>query len=123
MKEIITDNAPKAIGPYSQGMEFANFVITSGQLGIDKKTGLLGKDVVEQTRLSLENVEAVLLQSGFSLSNVVKTTVFVKDMNDFATINGVYAEFFAKPYPARSCVEVARLPKDGLVEIEVIAAK
>ena len=120
---IATEAAPGAIGPYSQGMEIGNLVFTSGQLGIDPATGQLGQDVKEQTRLSLSNVKAILEAAGTSMDQVVKTTVFLKDMNDFATMNEIYSSFFNQPFPARSAIEVARLPKDALVEIEVIALK
>ncbi|WP_106769058.1 RidA family protein [Paenibacillus faecalis] len=120
---ISTTKAPGAIGPYSQGVEVGGFVYTSGQLGINPETGQFGQDVAEQTHYSLSNVKAILEAAGTTLDKVVKTTVFLKDMNDFAVMNEVYGSFFSEPYPARSAVEVARLPKDGLVEIEVIAIK
>lgn len=126
MKQIIaTEKAPAAIGPYSQGVGAAGIVITSGQLPVDPESGsFAGSDIASQTRQSLKNVQAVLEASGLTMENVVKTTVFLKDMNDFAGMNAVYAEFFREGnYPARSAVEVARLPKDALVEIEAIAAK
>lgn len=124
MKKIIaTENAPAAIGPYSQGIAADNLIFTSGQLPIDPATGTFASDeIAGQTRQSLKNVEAVLRAAGSGLDKVVKTTVYLKDMNDFATMNKVYEEFFGtEGYPARSAVEVARLPKDALVEIEVIA--
>ncbi|SEM28380.1 2-iminobutanoate/2-iminopropanoate deaminase [Paenibacillus sp. cl141a] len=120
---ISTDKAPGAIGPYSQAVEINGFVYTSGQLGLNPATGEFGEGVQEQAKLSLSNVKAILEAAGTSLEQVVKTTVFLKDMNDFAAVNEVYGSFFSEPYPARSAVEVARLPKDGLVEIEVIAVK
>lgn len=120
---IHTDNAPKAIGPYSQAVQVGPFVYTSGQLGLDPETGEFPEGVAAQAKQSLANVKAILEEAGVSLADVVKTTVFLKDMNDFATVNEVYASFFEAPYPARSAVEVARLPKDALVEIEVIAYK
>lgn len=125
MKEILsTTAAPAAIGPYSQGVCAGNLVITSGQLAIDPATGTFVEGgIKEQTRQSLKNVEAVLAAAGMTLNNVIKTTVFLKDMNDFAAMNEVYAGFFTANPPARSAVEVARLPKDGLVEIEAIAVK
>ena len=125
MKEIIsTTNAPAAIGPYAQGVGTTGLVITSGQLGIDPKTGAFPEGVAAQTRQSLENVKAVLEAAGSGMDKVIKTTVFLNDMNDFAAMNAVYAEFFGEDgYPARSAVEVARLPKDGLVEIEAIAVR
>ncbi|MEK5060597.1 reactive intermediate/imine deaminase [Paenibacillus sp. FSL H7-0326] len=120
---ISTENAPGAIGPYSQAVEAGGFIFTSGQLGINPQTGEFGDTVEEQARLSLENVKAILEAAGSSLDQVVKTTVFLKDMNDFARVNEVYSSFFNQPYPARSAVEVARLPKDALVEIETITLK
>ncbi|MBE7683748.1 MULTISPECIES: RidA family protein [unclassified Paenibacillus] len=122
-KPISTDQAPGAIGPYSQAVASGDFVYTSGQLGLNPQTGEFGADVQEQTRLSLSNVKAILEAAGTSMDKVVKTTVFLKDMNDFVPVNEVYSTFFEQPYPARSAVEVARLPKDALVEIEVIALK
>ncbi len=123
MKSIVsTTSAPAAIGPYSQATKIGNFVFTSGQIPIDPATGqVVAGSVEEQTRLVLTNLTAVLEAAGTSLDKVVKTTVFIKDMNDFATINAAYATFFQNEPPARSCVEVARLPKDVLVEIEAIA--
>lgn len=118
---ISTNKAPGAIGPYSQGIKIGELVYTSGQIPVDPATGNVSNDVKEQTRQSLNNVKAILEAAGTTMDKVVKTTVFIKDMNDFANINEVYAEFFTQPYPSRSCVEVARLPKDVKVEIEVIA--
>ncbi|MEA5093941.1 2-iminobutanoate/2-iminopropanoate deaminase [bioreactor metagenome] len=124
MKKIIfTEEAPAAIGPYSQAIEVNGMVYTSGQLPIDYKTGLMSDDVEVQTEQSLKNVFAILKAAGVDPENVIKTTVFIKDMNDFPRINKVYETFFQGNYPARSCVEVARLPKDALVEIEVVACK
>lgn len=123
MKPVSTDKAPGAIGPYSQAMQAGGFIFTSGQLGLNPATGEFGKDVEEQARLSLSNVKAILEDAGSSMSQIVKTTVFLKDMNDFVRVNEVYSSFFEQPYPARSAVEVARLPKDALVEIEAIALK
>ncbi|MNO22529.1 putative reactive intermediate deaminase TdcF [compost metagenome] len=123
-KQIIsTTAAPGAIGPYSQAVQIGDFVFTSGQLGLIPETGQLAEGVEEQAAQSLRNVSAILEAAGSGLDKVIKTTVFLKDMNDFAKVNEVYGSFFAEPYPARSAVEVARLPKDGLVEIEVIASK
>ena len=120
---LATEKAPAAVGPYSQGIKAGQFVFTSGQLPLDPKTGQLVQDDIQTaTRVALENVKAVLAASGAMLEDVVKVTVFVKDMNDFSKINEVYAEFFANHKPARSLVEVARLPKDGVIEIEAIAA-
>lgn len=125
MKKVIaTTAAPAAIGPYSQGVDGGSVVITSGQLPIDASTGAFAPGgVAEQTRQSLENVRAVLAQAGLGMEHVIKTTVFLKDMNDFAAMNEVYASFFPSEPPARSAVEVARLPKDALVEIEAIAVR
>lgn len=123
MKEIQTTNAPGAIGPYSQAIEVNGLVYTSGQIGIDPATGSVAEGVEAQAHQVCKNLTALLEAAGTSMENVVKTTVFIKDMNDFATVNGIYAQYFTEPYPARSCVEVARLPKDVLVEVEVIAEK
>jgi 2-iminobutanoate/2-iminopropanoate deaminase len=124
MIEIVsTPNAPKALGPYSQALKVGNFVFCSGQIPINPSTNEITAVTVEdQTRQAISNLSAVLSEAGTSLANVVKTTVFVKDMNDFAAVNGVYAEMFGDTKHARSCVEVARLPKDVKVEIECIAA-
>ena len=117
-KVIVTTAAPAAIGPYSQGVDGGSVVITSGQLPIDASTGAFAEGgIAGQTRQSLENVRAVLAQAGLGMENIIKTTVFLKDMNDFAAMNEVYASFFPSEPPARSAVEVARLPKDALVEI------
>ena len=118
---INTKNAPGAIGPYSQGMVIGNLVYTSGQLPIDMNTGKLVSDVKEATKASLNNVKAILEEAGTSMDRVFKTTVFVKDLNDFAAVNEVYATYFKSNPPARSCVQVAKLPKDAVVEIEAIA--
>jgi len=122
-KAISTAKAPAAIGPYSQAIQVGNLVYTSGQLPIDPATGKFPEGgIKEQTRQSLKNIQAILLESGLTMASVVKTTVFMADMNDFADMNAVYAEFFAEPYPARSAVAVKTLPKGALVEIEVVAA-
>lgn len=123
MKKVIsTSKAPAAIGPYSQAIQVGNFVYTSGQIPIDTSTGQFAEGgIKEQTRQSLLNVKAILEESGLKMSDVVKTTVFMADMNDFADMNSVYAEFFSEPYPARSAVAVKTLPKGALVEIEVVA--
>ena len=122
-KEIVkTTKAPAAIGPYSQAVKFGEIVFISGTLGINPVTGQLADGGVEnQTKQSLENLKAVLEASGSSFDKVLKTTVFIKDMNDFPVVNKIYGEYFNVNQPARSTVEVARLPKDGLVEIEAIA--
>ena len=120
--QISTPKAPAAIGPYSQAIKTGNLVYTSGQLPIDPATGAFPEGgIKEQTRQSLLNVKAILEESGLTMSDVVKTTVFMADMNDFADMNSVYAEFFSEPYPARSAVAVKTLPKGALVEIEVVA--
>ncbi len=123
MKETIsTENAPSAIGPYSQAVKVGNFVFCSGQIPIDPATGeFVSEEVTEQTRQVLKNLSAVLEAAGSSLANVVKTTVFLVDMNDFAQMNEVYAEFFSENKPARATVQAARLPRDAKVEIECIA--
>ena len=125
MKTVIeTTNAPSAIGPYSQAISANGMVYTSGQLGIDPATGMIPEGIVAQTRQSLTNVKAILEQAGLTMDHVIKTTVFLSDMNNFVPMNEVYAEFFTQgSYPSRSAVEVARLPKDAMVEIEVIAVK
>ncbi len=120
MKEIKTEKAPAAIGPYSQAIVSGNMLFTSGQIPIDPKTGEIPEGVEAQARQALTNVKNLIEASGSSMDKVVKTGVFIKNMNDFAKINEIYAEFFTEPYPARSCVEVARLPKDVLLEIETI---
>ena len=122
MKVISTTKAPAAIGPYSQAIQVGNLVYTSGQIPIDPATGVFVEGGIrEQTRQSLLNVKAILEEAGLTMSDVLKTTVFMADMNDFADMNAVYAEFFAEPYPARSAVAVKMLPKGALVEIEVVA--
>lgn len=123
MEKIIvsTEQAPKAIGPYSQAVRFGRFVFVSGQLGLDPVSGELKEGIVAQTQQSLDNVGAILVSLGLNYSHVVKTTVFVKDLDDFATVNEVYGGVFKDATPARSCVEVSRLPKRALVEIECIA--
>ena len=126
MKKIIaTTNAPGAIGPYSQAVDCGAFLITSGQVPIDPATGeFVPGGISEQTRQSLTNVKAILAEAGLTMDNVVKTTVFLQNMGDFAAMNAVYAEFFSEGnYPARSAVEVAKLPKGALVEIEAICVK
>ena len=124
MKKVIsTALAPAAIGPYAQAVATDDLVITSGQLPINPATGAFPEGIAEQTRQSLENVKAILAQAGTGMDRIIKTTVFLSDMNNFGAMNEVYATFFTEGnYPARSAVEVARLPKDALVEIEVIAA-
>jgi len=119
---IASPNAPKAIGPYSQAVRAGQLVFLSGQVPLDPATGnLVEGDIAAQTRRIFENLGAVLTAAGLSFANVVRTTVFLADMNDFAAMNQVYATYFQEPYPARSTVQVARLPKDARVEIDVIA--
>lgn len=124
MKTIQTTKAPGAIGPYSQAVEANGFIFASGQLGIDPKTGnFVEGGVKEQTKQALTNARAIMEEAGLSLSNVVKTTVFLSDMANFADMNEVYSQFFSEPFPARSAVAVKTLPKNGLVEVECIAVK
>lgn len=122
-KIIVTTEAPQAIGPYSQGWIVGDTIYTSGQLGIDISTGKLADGIEAQTHAALKNLKAVLKEAGADLSNIVKTTVFLKDLADFATVNQIYGTYFDTEYPARSCVQVAKLPLDGLVEIECVAVK
>ena len=121
MKEIKTDKAPAAIGPYSQAIISGNTVYCSGQIPINPETGNIPDTVSEQAHQIFKNITNLLESAGTSIDNVIKTSIFIKDMDDFATINEIYAEYFTQPYPARSCVEVARLPKDVFLEAEVIA--
>jgi len=120
---IQTDRAPAAVGPYSQAIRVGNMLFTSGQLGLKPETGAFPEGVEAQTKQSLKNLHAILEEAGYRRTDVVKTTVYIKDMNDFAAVNRIYAEYFGDHKPARSCVEVARLPKDGLVEIEAVAVR
>lgn len=123
MKQVIhSDRAPKAIGPYSQGKRAGNVVYLSGQLGIDPVSGRLADGVGAQTRQALRNIQALLEELGATVDDVIKTTVFVADMADFAEVNGVYASVFSENCPARSCVAVRELPLNGLVEIEAVVA-
>ncbi len=122
MKILHTDKAPAAVGPYCQAVQVGDMIFTSGQLAIDPANGnLINDDIEKATRRSLDNVKAILEEAGSSLEKVVKTTIFLDDMNNFAKVNEVYGEYFSNHKPARSCVQVARLPKDAIVEIEVIA--
>ena len=122
-KVICTDKAPGAIGPYSQAIEVNNMVYTSGVIPVDPATGVIPEGVEAQSNQALSNLKNLIEASGADISQVVKTTVFIKEMNDFTKINEIYATYFTEPFPARSCVEVARLPKDVLLEIEAIVAK
>ena len=126
MNVINTQKAPGAIGPYSQAYEVNGVVYTSGQIPVNPKTGEVPADVAAQARQSLDNVKAIVEAAGLKVGDIVKTTVFVKDLNDFATVNATYEAFFTEhnaTFPARSCVEVARLPKDVKIEIEAIAVR
>ncbi|MCR5831206.1 MAG: RidA family protein [Lachnospiraceae bacterium] len=122
-KIISTDKAPAAIGPYSQAVEAGGFIYASGQIPIDPATGNIPEGIEAQAKQALTNVKNLIEAAGLTLDDVVKTSVFIKDMGDFAKVNEIYATFFTKDYPARSCVEVARLPKDVLIEVEVVAAR
>ena len=123
-KEVInTNNAPEAIGPYSQGVIVGDFVYTSGQIPLNPVTGELVTDIKLATKQSMENIKAILEEAGTSLNNVVKTSIFIKDLNDFEAVNEVYGTYFIENKPARSCVQVAKLPKDAVIEIEAIAVK
>lgn len=121
-KVVSTKNAPGAIGPYSQGIQMGNFIFTSGQLPMDPQALEIISDIKEATAKCLDNVKAILEKSGSSMDKVIKTTIFVKDLNDFTAVNEVYGTYFNDEPPARSCVQVAKLPKDAKIEIEAIAA-
>ncbi|EJB79451.1 RidA family protein [Helicobacter pylori] len=125
MKEVIHSAlAPKAIGPYSQAIATNDLVFVSGQLGIDVSTGeFKGADIHSQTTQSMENIKAILKEAGLGMDSVVKTTILLKSLDDFAVVNGIYGSYFTEPYPARATFQVAKLPKDALVEIEAIAIK
>lgn len=126
MSAISTSKAPAAIGPYVQGVDLGSLVMTSGQIPLNPLTGDMPEDIQQQTRQSLENVRAIVEASGLQVADIIKTTVFVKDLNHFSLVNAEYESFFREhqaPFPARSCVEVARLPKDAGVEIEAIAVR
>ncbi|GAA8929674.1 RidA family protein [Helicobacter pylori] len=125
MKEVIHSTlAPKAIGPYSQAIATNDLVFVSGQLGIDASTGeFKGADIHSQTTQSMENIKAVLKESGLGMDSVVKTTILLKSLDDFSVVNEIYGSYFKEPYPARATFQVAKLPKDALVEIEAIAIK
>lgn len=122
-KIISTTKAPAAVGPYVQAVLAGNILYASGQLGLIPETGVLPEGIAAQTKQALANVEAVLAEAGCTKADVVKTTVFLQDINDFSEVNEIYAAFFDGNYPARSCVEVGKLPKGGLVEVEVVAVK
>ncbi len=123
MKAIKTEAAPAALGPYSQAVSAGNMLFISGQLGIDPLSGAMVEGFEAQARLVFANLDAILKEAQMSFANVVKASVFLKDMNDFATLNSIYAGYFEAPFPAREAIQVARLPKDGLVEISLIAIK
>jgi 2-iminobutanoate/2-iminopropanoate deaminase len=124
MKRIIhSDRAPKAIGPYNQAVEIDGWVFTAGQIGIDPETGELREGIEAQTEQVMKNLKAILEEAGLNFSDVVKTTIFLKKMEDFPKVNNIYAKFFNEPYPSRSTVEVSNLPKGALIEIELIAFK
>ena len=122
-EKIFTEKAPTAIGPYSQGITSGQLVFTSGQIPVDPKTGKVPPLVQQQTEQAIENLAAVLEAAGCGLENIVKTTVFIRDMSDFGVINEVYEKYFREPYPARSCVEVSRLPRNVMLEIEAVAVR
>lgn len=122
MQEIKTSNAPAAIGPYSQAIKIGDLLFTSGQIPIDPATGNIPEGVEAQAEQALTNIKNLIEASGASISNTVKTTVFIKNMDDFGKINEIYAKYFSEPFPARSCVEISRLPKDVLLEIEAIVS-
>jgi len=123
IKQIITDKAPAAIGPYSQALDLGNMVFVSGQIPVDPATGSMAETVEEQANQAFTNLAQVLAAAGCGMNQVVKTVVFLADLADFATVNGIYESFFAAPYPARSCVQVAAIPKGAKLEIECIAVK
>ena len=123
MTTVHTDNAPAAIGPYSQAIIHGDTLYTSGQIPVDPATGEVGETIEEQTTQVFENLKGLLADAGSSLDQAIKTTVFIKNMDDFAKVNEIYATYFTGAFPARSCVEVARLPKDLLIEVEVTAIK
>jgi 2-iminobutanoate/2-iminopropanoate deaminase len=123
IEKIETDNAPKAIGPYSQGIITGDFIFTSGQIAIDPVTGKIADGIENQTKQVFENLKNILNKADIDFSNVVKVSVFLKDLNDFSVVNEIYAQYLIEPFPARSCVEVSKLPKDVLIEIEAIAVK
>ena len=123
MKQINTTNAPAAIGPYSQALDLGNLVFVSGQLPVNPATGEMPATVEEQANQSLTNLKNILAEAGLTMADVVKTVIFLADINDFAAVNAVYAQYFAQPYPARSCVQVAAIPKAAKVEIGCIAKR
>ena len=122
-KVISTDKAPAAIGPYSQAIEVNGMVFTSGVIPVDPQTGVIPATIEEQANQAFSNIKNLIEASGATIDKVIKTTVFIKEMNDFGKINEIYATYFKEPFPARSCVEVARLPKDVMLEVEAVVAK
>lgn len=123
MKSLHTKNAPAAIGPYSQAVQAGEYMYISGQLGLDPKTGELKKDIETQTKQVMKNIEAILKEAQLTFSSVVKTTIYLSDIGNFATVNEIYGSYFTDHKPARATVEVSRLPKDGLIEIEAVVFK
>lgn len=123
MKKIESNLAPAAVGPYSQAIDTGNLVFLSGQLGIDRQTGMMADGLEAQTHQAFRNIQYVLAEAGLTLANIAKVTVFLNDIQDFSRVNEIYASYFKQPYPARSAFQVAALPMNGLVEIEVIASK
>lgn len=123
MKVVSTEKAPAAIGPYSQGLDLGSLVFVSGQLPVDPATGAMPETIEEQAKQSLTNIKHILESDGLTMANVVKTVIFLADLADFAAVNAVYETFFEKPFPARSCVQVAAVPKGAKIEIECIATK
>lgn len=123
MKAISTPKAPAAIGPYSQAVQSGNLLFVSGQLGIDPQSGNMAEGFEAQAKLVFSHLQAILEEAGMNFANVVKASVFLKDMKDFALLNDIYAGYFEAPFPAREAIQVARLPKDGLVEISIMAVK
>ncbi|OUP29998.1 RidA family protein [Faecalibacterium sp. An192] len=123
MNVVSTSNAPAAIGPYSQALDLGDLVFVSGQIPVNPATGLMADTVEEQAAQSLANIKAILAEAGLTMANVVKTVIFLADINDFAAVNQIYAQAFSEPYPARSCVQVAAIPKGAKLEIECIAKR
>ncbi|AXH14293.1 RidA family protein [Malaciobacter mytili] len=123
MKEIFSKNAPSAIGPYSQAVEKDEFIFVSGQLPIDSNTSLIKEDIASQTRQALQNIKYILEEANLQMKDIVKTTILLKNLDDFEIVNKIYNEYFTPPFPARTTYEVSRLPKEALIEIETIAKK
>ena len=123
MKVVSTAKAPAAIGPYSQALDLGNMVFVSGQIPVDPATGLMADNIADQARQSLANLKGILAEAGLTMKDVVKTVVFLADLNDFAAVNAIYERYFGPHYPARSCVEVSRLPAGARVEVELICEK